>query len=674
MRNLFFLRVLAVLLSANFTIWAQPARSRSASAMSANFCLIKIYGTNACTAKCDMKVLSDEFKESSTEGFALLDGKTRQEMDMSQFKAQMIPPAAMKQMGIDQQIIILRPDLKLSYGIYPRLKSYVKTLLSKDDHAAVDKEPKMETTELDKEDVDGHPCVKNKVVVTTGGKKYETFVWFATDLKNFPLRIQTTEEDSSTIEVYTYKQIRFIKPDAKLFEPPAGFAEYTNFEEMMDQTQTNAALGLSDTNTASGDGDRLEPIVDFTLQNGTSRPVGQATAKAFGLGEEKIPATQLILSRKEDTLVHFFGVSTGNTNDLFIACIDRNTRNGTVWLTSRTGEIRATILTSTNGPPKVVTNALCADKFEEEINVFLHFVTPPPWEDAPHPLSVVAKFGDVSDVKKVFENNPEAINTQDDEGMTPLACAIVQEQMNVVRFLLDTGADPNIPDKNGDTPLGLAASRNKTNGTPLCEMLLAKGAEVNPTNNAKDMITPLSWAVSSDNKELVKLLLARGADPKARGGNILRSAVSRSDTEIVAMLIAHGADPKALSDGMTPLHDAADGGCDEVVKLLLSKGAEVNAKRFDGATPLMSAADREHISTVEILLGNGADINAIDDKGNTPLHWAVARENKEVVEILLAHGANINLKNKEDQTPMQFAARWHQPSMVEFLRQHGAKE
>jgi ankyrin repeat protein len=396
---------------------------------------------------------------------------------------------------------------------------------------------------------------------------------------------------------------------------------------------------------------------------------------AFGLGNEKIPATQLILSRKEDALVHFFGVSARNSNDLFVACIDQKARGGTVWLTSRSGEIRATALTSSNNPPKVVTNDSHADEFAEEINLFLQFVTPPPWEDAPHPLNVVAKFGSVQEVEQVFQRDTAALNGQDDEGMTPLACAIVQEQMEAVRFLLDKGADPNIPDKNGDTPLGLAASRNKTNGTPLCELLLAKGAVVNPTNNKTEFnIPPLSWAVSSDNTELVKILLAHGADPNGRGGNILREASSRGDTEIVALLLDHGANLKALSDGMTPLHDAAEGGRDEVVKLLLSKGAAVNARRYDGATPLMSAADREHKTTVEILLAAGADINAVDDKGNTPLHWAVARENKEVVEILLAHGADLKSKNKEGQTPMQYAVRWHQPPMAEFLRQHGAKE
>ena len=96
---------------------AQPPSSRSPSAMGVNFCAIKIFGTNNCMARCDVKIMNDSFKEFSTEGFALLDGKTRQQMDVSQFKHQMFPPSAVRQMGIDQQIIVMRPDRKLVYNI-----------------------------------------------------------------------------------------------------------------------------------------------------------------------------------------------------------------------------------------------------------------------------------------------------------------------------------------------------------------------------------------------------------------------------------------------------------------------------------------------------------------------------------------------------------------------------
>jgi ankyrin repeat protein len=687
MKRSILLCALVALLSINFTILAQPASSDSPSAMGANFCAIKIFGTNNCTARCDVKIMNDSFKEFSTEGFALLDGKTRQEMDVSQFKAQMIPPAATRQMGIDQQIIILRPDLKLAYNIYPRLKSYVTRPLPKDDAAAQGKEPTLETTVLGREDVEGHPCVKNKFVITTGdGERHEILAWLASDLKNFPLKTQVADDGS--IEVTTYKQIQFIKPDAKLFEPPAGFTEYPDFEEMMDKTQPKGIAELTDTNATYVKIDRLAPIVDFTLQKGTNWHVGPVTAKAFGLGDEKIPATLLILSGKEDALVHQFGVSARNTNDLFVARVDRNTRNGIVWLTSRSGEIRATLLTSTNGPPTVVPNDSHVNEYVEEISMFLEFTTTPPsentaatppWEDAPHPLNVVAKFGEVPDVEKILKRDPTAINTQDDEGMTPLAGAVVQEQVDVVRFLLDNGADPNIPNKHGLTPLEHACGRDRTNALALAKLLLAKGALVNATNVAGFTIPPLEWAVSSDNTELVEFLLDHGADAKAKsdvGSTFLHTAADRGDLEIAKMLIAHGVDVNAkITGGTTPLHQAAWGGHEALMELLLSKGAEADAKRSDGLTPLINAAgpgaERHGKGCVEMLLAKGANVNATDEYGETPLHKAAYYGNKDVVEILLAHGASINATNKNGKTPLKVASK---PEIAELLRQHGARE
>ncbi len=383
---------MVVLFSATFTVPAQPVSSSSASALSANFCFSKLFGTNACVAKCDVKVLSDSFKESFTEGFALLDGKTRQEMDMTQIENQMIPPAAMRQMGIDRQIIIMRPDLKVKYSIYPRLKSYVKKQLSLEDAAALDKEPTIEKMKLGTEEVEGHTCVKYKIVITTGdGQRLGALVWVAADLRNFPLRIQNSED--GTIELFTYKQIQFIKPDATQFEPPAGFTAYDNFSEMMEKTQTNGVTDLTGTNAANIMDERLALVVDFTLRKGTNRPISSATAKAFGLGDEKIPVIQIVLARKGEAAFQVFGVSAQNSNDLFVARIDRNTRRGIVWLTSRTGKIRATILTSTNGPPTVVPNDLHASEFKAKINAFLEFMTRPLGEGVLHPLNVAARFG-----------------------------------------------------------------------------------------------------------------------------------------------------------------------------------------------------------------------------------------------------------------------------------------
>src|SRR4051794_17507626 len=149
----------------------------------------------------------------------------------------------------------------------------------------------------------------------------------------------------------------------------------------------------------------LTPLVEYTLRSGTNRPIAGSTAKAFGLGEEPIPATQIILAQKDETLVHFFGVSAQNTNDLFIARIDRKIRTGKVWLTNPAGKIRGTILTSTNGVPETSPNDTFFNEFRQEVAIFLQFIAPLPWEGSPYPLNVAAKFGEASDVEKILERD-----------------------------------------------------------------------------------------------------------------------------------------------------------------------------------------------------------------------------------------------------------------------------
>jgi hypothetical protein len=197
--------------------------------MIGNFLLSELFGSNACIAKCSVKFTGSS-TESLTMDFALLDRKTRLGGDMAQLKHQMFPPRALKEAGMDQQIFIMRPDLKRTYCIYPRLKSFVTRALA-DEEAA--EEPRIAKAELGREVVDGHPCVKNKIVITThGSEKREALVWTASDLNNFPLRMQTTEKGSTAS--FTFKHIRFTKPDAKQFEPPADFTAYDDVGKLIE--------------------------------------------------------------------------------------------------------------------------------------------------------------------------------------------------------------------------------------------------------------------------------------------------------------------------------------------------------------------------------------------------------------------------------------------------------
>jgi hypothetical protein len=171
-------------------------------------------------------------------------GKTRFEMNMSEMKGSKMPANIMdhmKSMGMDTIISIARPDLKLTYVVYPGLNSYAE-MAGQDPTAGASLDDfKVETTELGKETVEGHDCVKNKVTVTDkDGAKHESTVWNATDLKQFPIKIVTT--DNGPASTILFKDVTFTKPAANLFEAPAGFTKYTDVQVMM-QTEMAKKMG-----------------------------------------------------------------------------------------------------------------------------------------------------------------------------------------------------------------------------------------------------------------------------------------------------------------------------------------------------------------------------------------------------------------------------------------------
>jgi len=166
---------------------------------------------------------------------AFLEGKSRFEMDFTQAKGTGMRPeqaAQAKAMGMGEMIIISRPDKKLSYLVYPGFQSHVEQPLSEKEAGGAEAKYGIETAELGKETVDGHPCVKNKVTVTDEqGRKYESTVWNATDLKNFPVKIESAQ-DSNPVTM-SFKDIKLAKPDSGLFEPPAGSTKYADMMTMM---------------------------------------------------------------------------------------------------------------------------------------------------------------------------------------------------------------------------------------------------------------------------------------------------------------------------------------------------------------------------------------------------------------------------------------------------------
>jgi hypothetical protein len=117
-----------------------------------------------------------------------MDGKSRFEMDVGRMQGVSMPPQAMErmhQMGMDKMTTVSRPDLKITYLIYPNMQAYVESPVQDAAASTPPSDYKVEITKLGEETIDGHPCVKNKIVATDkDGKAEESTVWNATDLNN----------------------------------------------------------------------------------------------------------------------------------------------------------------------------------------------------------------------------------------------------------------------------------------------------------------------------------------------------------------------------------------------------------------------------------------------------------------------------------------------------------
>ena len=163
------------------------------------------------------------------------------------------------------------------------------------------------------------------------------------------------------------------------------------------------------------------------------------------------------------------------------------------------------------------------------------------------------------------------------------------------------------------------------------------------------------------------------------GGDIHNAAKAGDLVKVKALLKDH---PDLVfnkdNDGRSPLHWAANSGHKDVVELLLTNKAEVNAKDNNGGTPLLYATAGARWNVAQLLLANKAEVNAKDSDGRSPLHWAASMGHKDMAELLLTNKAEVNAKNNLGVTPLHYATAGGDNAgykdVVELLRQHGGHE
>lgn len=205
-----------------------------------------LFGDNqSFSAQLEFQMTMADGSEVTRPGKLMFDnGKSRFEINMSEMRDPSMPPGTadqMKSMGMDRIVLISLPELKLGYMVYPGLNSYAEMAAAEPAGGTNTSDFKIETTELGKETVDGHECVKNKVTVTDkDGNKTESTVWNATDLKNFPVKIVTDQAGKPATMLF--KNISFAKPPGSMFEAPAGFTKYDDVQTLM-RTEVMKKMG-----------------------------------------------------------------------------------------------------------------------------------------------------------------------------------------------------------------------------------------------------------------------------------------------------------------------------------------------------------------------------------------------------------------------------------------------
>ncbi|MFM2125304.1 MAG: hypothetical protein RL328_1755, partial [Acidobacteriota bacterium] len=266
------------------------------------------------------------------------------------------------------------------------------------------------------------------------------------------------------------------------------------------------------------------------------------------------------------------------------------------------------------------------------------------WAQAPKDLPTAVQAGATKQALEMIQSGAD-VNQAQGDGSTPLLWAINRQDYAVAEALLAKKANPNAANEFGALPLTEAA---RLNDPRLVKMLLDAGAKVDSAN--PDDETALMLAIKNGNLQMTEMLVNAGAKvnnvEKFHNQTPLIYAAAGGFSDIVKLLLAKGADVKPRSlytdwpsqvtseprvqyrpvGGLNALMYAIRGGCYSCVEQLVAAGSDINFPTPEGVTPLMLALDNEHNEVAKFLMDKGAALDVWDWWGRTPLWIAVDRK------------------------------------------------
>ena len=267
---------------------------------------------------------------------------------------------------------------------------------------------------------------------------------------------------------------------------------------------------------------------------------------------------------------------------------------------------------------------------------------PPQGEQLPTPggmtpLLFAARDGRL-DAARLLVESGAGLNTPDPNGLTPLLMAITNNQLPVAQFLLEQGADVKAVDWYGRNPLWSAVEMRNLD--------LRSGA----TENGVDRAAAL---------RLITALIDKGADVNAR---VKEFPPARR------YMLPLGSLEWVDFTGQTAFIRAAQSGDVPLMKLLLARGADPRITTFNGTNALMAAAGvnwvigqtysespGSYLDAVTLCLELGFDVNAVNQMGLAAVHGAANRGSDDIIELLASRGARLDIADTEGRTPITWA-------------------
>ena len=289
-------------------------------------------------------------------------------------------------------------------------------------------------------------------------------------------------------------------------------------------------------------------------------------------------------------------------------------------------------------------------------------------------IHTAAANGDLDQVKSLLAGDATLVSAEDQNATRdlPLHSAAGAGHLEVVRYLVEAGAEVDGGDSDGSTPLHVAAMR----GHLACvEYLVEKGADV--AYQDRNGSWSLSFAVAGGNEDIPARLIEHGAPLNLRtetGLTLLHFVAFRGQAESMAGLIASGIDVNMVDNWeRSALWVTAGHGNADMVRSLIEAGANPDRANVYGATPILRAARQGHAEIVSILIESGAGLENREARcGRTALHYAAMSGYGDCVEALIEGGASVSARDHLGNNPMDLAQRYGHDTSVKFLTAKGA--